>query len=226
FFDINPRASKRLKALKDAVTQLQEFSKIAIRYGLTLEQRKKWISEIRDFELKNYGKLNLDMMEKELKRVLKNWADYARYHGLSAKEQQKEWALRKKIEARRRDIRFHGTIDENKIGCTLIMQGTIEWYLVYHIRGQNEGINGILKKKGSVIGDGQHTSWLRRTKIVRNRIQSEIALIQTSAIVYYLVTDKLTNPMLRIYHWSVSFFIIFFVEDLVEYPPNNPIKKL
>ena len=153
--DINPRASTLLKQLKNAANNLQKLSKKAIKNGLKKHEKKGWIDDVKHYISQNGGSISFNDKKIELKRVLKNWANYARYHGLSKKEQEDEWMLRKMIANIRRKIRNTGTWAEKKIANTIVMHGTIEWFLIYHIRGQNEGINGILKKRGKLIGDGQ-----------------------------------------------------------------------
>lgn len=83
------------------------------------------------------------------------------------------------------------------------MQGTIEWYLVYHIRGQNEGINGIIKKRGDLIGDGQSTSWKISTKHLRNRVKSDLLMIKTSALVYKMITGQTIYSMRFVHNWRI-----------------------
>ena len=70
------------------------------------------------------------------------------------------------------------------------MIGTIEWFLMYHIRGQNEGINGILKKRGKIIGDGQHTTWKVGLVPIRNTLKSEIIMIKSCSLVYKMITGQ------------------------------------
>ncbi len=55
FVDINTRKSKPLKELKEAGVLLQKYSKKAIKRGLTLEERKAWIKEVKQYS-KNAGK--------------------------------------------------------------------------------------------------------------------------------------------------------------------------
>lgn len=210
FIDINPRASKLLKTLKQAAANLEDLSKKAIKNGLAPDERKGYLSDLRLYEMKHPRPISYNEKIKVLKRLLKNWADYARYHGLKPAEQLQEWKFRKKIQICRQIIRTSGTWAENKIAQSIVMQGTIEWFLVYHIRGQNEGINGILKKRGNMIGDGQHTTWGRGLKSVRIRIESEIVMYKTSSLVYKLITGRIRHSMRRIYNWRVRFYIFIF----------------
>ncbi len=210
FVDLNKRGSKLLQKLKTSINNLRDLSKLAIRKGLLQLQKKSWIEDVK-FYLTQYNQpITYDIKVKEVKRALTNWAQYARYHGLTPAEQRKEWSLRKKIQTIRREIRKSGTQAEKVLSDSIVMQGTIEWYLVYHIRGQNEGINGIIKKKGDLIGDGQHTTWKIGIKPLRNRIQSDLVMIKTSALVYKFITNQTLHSMRFIYNWRTerSFLVL------------------
>ena len=106
------------------------------------------------------------------------------------------------------------------LGLSLIAHGTIEWFHIYGIRGQNEGINGILKKRDNLIGDGQHTTWIIGNQKIENRIHSNIVYIKAISLVYYITTGKKRHCMRRIYNWRINhFFIIFVMIDFVGKPP-------
>jgi len=226
FVDINKRGSKLLKKLKTAVNNLRDLSKQAIKNGLSKFQRKAWIADVKYYFAQSSQPISYDVKVKETKRSLTNWAHYARFHGLTRAEQKKEWRLRKKIQNIRRVIRNSGTLADKAIGNSKIMQGTIEWYLVYHIRGQNEGINGIIKKRGDLIGDGQHTTWKIGTKPLRNRVQSDLVMIKTSSLVYKLITGQTTHSMRFVHNWRVyrsnrSFLLIIWWKIMSPDPPNS-----
>ena len=140
--------------------------------------------------------------------------------GLTAKERQKERSLRKKIAIIRRDIKTNGTWPENHLGYTDIIYNTIEWFLVYHIRGQNEGINGIIKKRDALIGDGQKTTWYRGKKNICNKIDSILCMYKYIALVHTELTGNIRNGLCRIHNWKRQrvFLVIFLVEKVVKPP--------
>jgi hypothetical protein len=119
--------------------------------------------------------------------------------------------------AARREIQDHGTPEEKRVGLQAIALGTIEWYLVYFIRGQNEGINGILKKRGALIGDGQHTSWVIGHATVAGRARGDLAGVCLVALVKVGVARSNAYPMRAIHNWSrrtgrqKSFYVVFLV---------------
>ncbi len=121
----------------------------------------------------------------------------------------------------RKKIRRSGSYSDKIIGLTDIPYATIGWYLIYHIRGQNEGINGIMKKRGNLIGDGQKTTWNTGLMKVNNRIQSKNAFIKTSAYIKFIITGEKSHHMCRIYNWvSQLLFIKFFFRRLCRVAPQ------
>ena len=131
--------------------------------------------------------------------------------GLSKKKQLKERRLRKHVMKARHDIRIHGTIHEKKMGLSLIPQGTVSWYLVYNIRSQNEGINGIIKKRHVLIGDGQPTPWTIGLNKIRKRIQTQIVFIKIGVLLHFWITGQTKNGMSRTYNWVIKTNIFIFV---------------
>ncbi len=114
--------------------------------------------------------------------------------------------------AARREILDHGTPEEKRVGLQTIAHGTIEWFIVYFLRGQNEGLNGLLKKRGALIGDGQHTSWMVGQKIIEGRARGDLAGICVVSLIKVKATTTKGHPMRAIHHWSrkgKSFWIIF-----------------
>ena len=105
------------------------------------------------------------------------------------------------VMAARRDIRAHGTAFEQKVGLTTIPLGTIEWQLVYAIRGQNEGINGIIKKRDDIIGDGQHSSWLHGQQAIESRCKATFTDIKIVALVAKESARMESHYMSRVYNW-------------------------
>ena len=79
---------------------------------------------------------------------------------MTRQERHQEKKLRRKIMQIRQQIRKSGTSLEKKVALQAISHRTIEWFLMYRIRGQDEGLYGIIKKQDLLIGEGQHTSWL------------------------------------------------------------------
>lgn len=63
------------------------------------------------------------------------------------------------------------------------MLGTIEWFFVYHIRGKNGGIHGIVKRR-NLIGDGQHAIGKIGLLPIKNTIKSEIIMINSCSLDY------------------------------------------
>lgn len=91
FVDFNKRNSKLLKKLKTAENNLRSISKKAIKNGIPKAQKKAWIRDVK-YYLAQYPKpISFKIKIKETKRALTNWAQYARYHGLTLVEQKKEW---------------------------------------------------------------------------------------------------------------------------------------
>jgi hypothetical protein len=130
---------------------------------------------------------------------------------LADEEKRDERRRRDDVTRARREIRLHGTDDEKKLGLTTIPLGTTEWKLVYATRGQNEGINGIVKKREDVIGDGQHTSWLHGAKVIGPRYNAVIAVIKIVALAGSKITGKIKHCMKWMYNWRRSRIIFVFV---------------
>ncbi|OLS14513.1 MAG: hypothetical protein RBG13Loki_1855 [Promethearchaeota archaeon CR_4] len=125
--------------------------------------------------------------------------------------------------AARREILNHGTFEEKRVGLQIIALGTIEWFIVYFLRGQNEGINGLLKKRGALIGDGQHTSWVVGQEVIKGRARGDLAGICVVSLVKVKVTRLNTHPMRAIHNWSQkskSFWVIF----LVSFCRKTPVR--
>ena len=218
--DINPRSSKLLKELKVAAANLQILSKKAIKNGLSKDERKAWTKEAKEISKKNGHPLSYNQKKKILPKLLKKWAEKARNRGLTKNERRTERGLRKKVQRIRQKIRKIGTFPDKKIGLGPIMQGTIEWFLIYHIRGQNEGFNGILKKRGFLIGDGQHTTWDIGQQKIHTRIKCIIVMYKVTALVCSMVTGGKRNVLKRVYNWlfSLNFYVIFLDKFLSETP--------
>ncbi|HMF34760.1 MAG TPA: hypothetical protein VKK79_25285 [Candidatus Lokiarchaeia archaeon] len=211
FVDLNPRNSELLQDLKDAANALKDLSKKAVKNGLTLEGRKAWLGEARATSEGLEGRVPVAEKKGLLKRILRNLANKARRHGLAPAEQRQEKRLRKAVMKARHAIMARGTPDEKRVGLLVAAFGTIEWYLVYFLRGQNEGINGLLKKRGALIGDGQHTSWMVGQGVIRGRVRGDLAGICFAALVKVRVTGRNAHPMRAAHNWSRRPKVFWFI---------------
>lgn len=212
--DLNPKNSTRLKALKKASNDLKKYSKKAVMEGLSKSERRAWVEEIKSISEQSPHPFTYDEKCEILRKVMRKYTEKAKRYGLSYNEQRTEKKLRKLVMDLRRELRLYGTSDEKKKGLLLFAFGTIEWQLIYAIRGQNEGINGIVKKRGNVIGDGQDTSWIQRDKSVKNRLNACITLMKARSLVYFLVTGQTTHSLRVYYNWHIknkSFLLMFIV---------------
>ena len=224
FVDLNPKHSQLLQNLKETMKALKPLSKKAAKEGLTMEERKAWIGEARAISEGREARVPVSEKKGLLRRILRKFADVARRKGLAPGERRTEKMLRKKVMAARRDIQVRGTTEEKKVGLTAVPLGTIEWYLVYFLRGQNESINGLLKKRGALIGDEQHTSWVVGHDSIDGRVRGDLAGICLVAAVKVRVTGTTAHPMRAIHNWSrrsKSFWIIF----VVRFCRKTPIKQ-
>lgn len=132
--------------------------------------------------------------------------------GLTIGERQIVKKLRRELMAIRHDIRLHGTSSEKVLGLTPIPIGTIEWHIVYSIRGQNEGINGILKKRGDLIGDGQHTTWLLGNPILSNHLSMDLVGVKIISYAKFIMTGQKKHHLRAIHNWKRDkFFILVFI---------------
>ncbi|HME54826.1 MAG TPA: transposase [Candidatus Lokiarchaeia archaeon] len=212
FVDINPKNSSLLKQLKDTAESLKAISRKALK-ELPMALRRSWKRDTQ--QLSKMKGANVPLHEKEviLQKILRRLAKQARKKGLTIGERSTERRLRKEITKIRRDIRLHGTAHEKKVGLTTVMIGTIEWMLVYAIRGQNEGINGIMKKRGDLIGDGQHTTWLHDHRMLDPHCAAMITGIKTTAMVKWSISGETTRSLRRPHNWrrSRSFFWVVIV---------------
>nr|MDO8084658.1 hypothetical protein [Candidatus Sigynarchaeum springense] len=159
-----------------------------------------------------------------LNKTLRKFAARALRRGLTDEEKRDERRRRDDVTRARREIRVHGTGDEKKLGLTTIPLGTTEWKLVYATRGQNEGINDIVKKREDVIGDGQHTSWLHGAKVIGPRFGAVLAGIKIVALVGHEITGKIKHCMKWMYNWRRPRIIFVFVTYVIisrETPDDN-----
>jgi len=207
--DINPKNSILLKELKKKGSGLLELARKALK-SASREEKRKWRRVLRELTKKKGTSIPLKQKESILRALLTLIGRDILRKGLSAGELQAAEQLRTEVMSLRRKIRTSGTTYEKKVGLSALLYGSIEWLLVYSIRGQNEGINGILKKRGNLIGDGQHTSWLIGCDNLSARQVMEDVGIKYMACVKFLVTGQ-TDHFLRFLHnWrhDKSFFCI------------------
>jgi len=207
--DINPKNSALLKDLKKKGNDLLEFTRKAFK-SASKKVKHKWRRVVRAISKKRNAPVPLKQKESILRALLTLIGGYILRKGLSAAELQASEKLRAEILSLRRKIRSSGTPYEKKVGLTALLYGSIEWFLIYSIRGQNEGINGILKKRGNLIGDGQHTSWLIGQASISGRQSMDIAGIKYVACVKFLVTGQTEHLLRFIHNWkhNKGFFCI------------------
>jgi hypothetical protein len=212
FVNVNPKASVRLKGLTTAAGALDAISSKAFN-ALTIEERQSWRDEVQSISKANGKPIQLDEKKRILSKKLRNLARKAIRKGLTVVEKADERRLREIVTNARRDIRIHGTQGEKKVGLTTVPLGTIEWKLIYATRGQNEGINGILKKRGDIIGDGQHPSWLHGAKVIGHCCNANLVGLKVAALVACEITGKKTHCLKRIHNWrrKVTFFVFLVV---------------
>ncbi len=126
----------------------------------------------------------MPLVEKKcLPGILRKYAERARKNGLTPGERRTEKRLRREVGAARRELQHYGTSQEKKVGLPPIVQGTIEWFLCYHIRGQNEGFFSLLKKRGAAIGDGQRKPWEVGHGLVQGRVEARYTGINVTTLV-------------------------------------------
>ena len=202
FVDINPRNSKLLKKLKKAAGKLSKLSKKAIKKGLTLEERKAWVDDVQQFSAQKGGSVNINIKIMILRSILHKYEVKAIHNGLKGREIIKMMDLKKDILDIRKEIRKYGSQADKRIGISAIPHGTISWFLVYHIRGQNEGINGICKKKGNIIGDGQKTTWIIGSVVNHMHIQSYLFFVKYCALAYFIITGEKRHCMAQTHNWK------------------------
>ena len=198
--DINPKNSTILKELKKKGSALLTLSRKALK-SAPRELKKKWRRTLRAISEKRSSPVPLKEKKSILRAMLFLIGSRFLRKGLSTGELQVAEQLRGELVMLRRNIRSSGTPYEKKVGLTTVVYGSIEWLLIYSIRGQNEGINGLLKKRGDLIGDGQHTSWLIVGSSLSNRQAMDCAGIKYVACVKMIVTGQLDHFLRASHNW-------------------------
>lgn len=219
--DINPKNSSLLKKLKEKAAALKKFSKKALK-NMPREEKIKWRKQVSQISKTSILPIPLEKKKKRLKSILRRVGIRAMRKGLSLGERETAKRLRRELMAIRREIRIHGTIYEKTIGLGALAHGTIEWLLVYSIRGQNEGINGILKKRGDVIGDGQRTTWqLGNLNLSRHVSIAQVGL-KFMVLVKFMITGQEKHHLRWVHNWRRKKRFFCFVIFII-FSRENPI---
>jgi hypothetical protein len=219
--DLNPRNSHLLKSYKLLVNDLAILSKKAIGV-LTKKDRKRWEAELEEFSKAHGGQVSFQEKKRYMRVTLENLANKARKLGLSSKERREEQKLRRKVRIKRQEIERKGTAAEKKAALQCLIHGTMEWFLVYGIRGQNEGFYGIAKKRNNLIGDGQHTTWVIGHSKIEGKTAGMITAIKCVAWIRFVVTGDRQGMLCILVNWRhkrvfyLSFFVVIFCR-------HNPI---
>ena len=119
------------------------------------------------------------------------------------------------------EARFHV---KNNPECTLadfnqMLEDWVSWYntelLVYSIRGQNEGINGILKKRGDIIGGGQHTTWQLGNSNLSKHVSMAQVGIKFMVLVKFTITGQKDHHLRRVHNWrrKKKIFLLCYTSD-------------
>ena len=189
-----------LKELKEKGIELREFTKKALKTA-SRDLKLKIRDRLYSISQKRGSSIPVDEKKSILGGLTRLVGERILLKGLSTKELQTAGQLRNELLAIRRKIRAGGTSYEKEVGLSALAYGTIEWLLIYSIRGQNEGINGILKKRGDLIGDGQHTSWLIGRKNLSGRQTMDSIGIKHVAVVKFIVTGQQDHFLRTIHNW-------------------------
>ena len=208
--DINPKNSALLKELKEKGIELRKFTKKALK-SASQDLKRKLREKLRSISQKRGSTIPIEEKKSILGALMRLVGERILLKGLTTGELQTAEQLRNDLMAIRRKIRAGGTSYEKKIGLSAFGYGTIEWLLVYSIRGQNEGINGLLKKRGDLIGDGQHTSWLIGRDELSGRQTMDSIGIKYVAVVKFIVTGQTDHHLRAIHNWrhSKRFFCFY-----------------
>ena len=198
--DINPKNSSLLKDLKEKGTELRKFAKKALKVA-SKEVKQNLRRALNGISRQRGGNVPVGRKKSILGALTRLVGKQLLVKGLTTTELQDARRLRQDVLTIRRKIRSSGTVYEKKVGLSALPYGSIDWLLIYSIRGQNEGINGILKKRGDLIGDGQHTSWLVGREVLSNRQAMDSVGIKYVAFVKFLVTGQKDHPLRAIHNW-------------------------
>ncbi|MHA1150330.1 MAG: transposase [Promethearchaeota archaeon] len=201
--DINPKNSVLLKELKEKGIELRKFTKKALKLA-SRDLKMKLREKLRSISQNRGSSIPIDEKKSILGALMRLVGERLLLKGLTTKELQTAGRLRRELMTIRHKIRANGTPYEKKVGLSALPYGTIEWVLIYSIRGQNEGINGLLKKRGDLIGDGQHTSWLIGRNNLSGRQTMDSIGIKHVAVVKFIVTGQNDHFLRAIHNWRQS----------------------
>lgn len=201
--DINPKNSILLKELKEKGIELQKFTKKALKTA-SRDLKLKLRDNLRSISQQRGSSIPVEEKKSILGGLTRLVGERILLKGLTTKELQTAGQIRRELLAIRRKIRTSGTPYEKNVGLSALPYGTIEWLLIYSIRGQNEGINGLLKKRGDLIGDGQHTSWLIGRNTLSDRQTMDSVGIKHIAVVKFIVTGQTDHFLRAIHNWRQS----------------------
>ena len=140
--DINPKNSVLLKELKEKGSDLLEIMRKAFKTA-SREVKLKLRAALHSISGKRGSGIPVEEKKSILRALTKIVGQEILSKGLSTKELQIVEQMRREIVILQRKIRKIGTPYEKKVWLTTLVYGTIEWLLIYSIRGQNEGINWI-----------------------------------------------------------------------------------
>jgi hypothetical protein len=198
--DINPKNSALLNDLKEKGNMLLEFARKAFK-SAPRALKLKIRTALRSISKKRAFSIPLEEKKSILRAITTLEGQKILNKGLLPEELQIAEQVRREVLMLRRKIRSKGTSYEKKIGLTALVRGSIEWLLIYSVRGQNEGINGLLKKRGDLIGDGQRTSWLLGQNALSNRQAMDCVGIKYVACVKFMVTRQPNHFLRFIHNW-------------------------
>jgi hypothetical protein len=219
--DINPKNAVMLKNLKEKGQDLLKLVRKAFK-TVPRALKLKFREALNTISKKRTSKIPLNEKKSILRALALFFSQGILKAGLSPREFQAAEQLRQELIIYRRKIRSNGTPYEKKMGLMALVYGTIEWFLIYSIRGQNEGINGILKKRGDLIGDGQHSSWLIGQGVLSNRQAMDCVGIKFVACVKFMVTGQKDHFLRFIHNWRHNKRFFCFV-ILVIFSRETPV---
>ena len=198
--DINPKNSVLLKELKEKGIRLLSLARKAFK-SPSRKVKRKVRAVLRSISRKKAFHVPLEEKKSILRAITSLVGQKIMNEGLLPEELQVAEQILRELLMLRRKIRSKGTPYEKKIGLTALVYGSIEWLLVYSVRGQNEGINGLFKKRGDLIGDGQHTSWLIGEQPLSNRQMMDCVGIKYIACVKFIITGQTDHFLRFIHNW-------------------------
>ncbi|MFO8018598.1 MAG: transposase, partial [Promethearchaeia archaeon] len=208
--DINPKNSTMLKKFKEKGQDLLNLVQEGFK-NIPRALKRQFREILNGISKKRTSKIPLNEKKSILRALAHLFRRKVLKTGLTPADFQAVEQLRQELLKYRRKIRSNGTPYEKKVGLAALVYGTIEWFLLYSIRGQNEGINGILKKRGDLIGDGQHTSWLIGQDTLSNRQAMDCVGIKFVACVKFAVTGERDNFLRYIHNWRHNKRFFWFV---------------